>query len=172
MKKVALKILIKYFFLEFFTPVIYISRKRNGKRQKKQSSCSKMLFYYLIANKTRDVFRNSRPLASLRLKNTWGGALISIDLLKVTLLCILFYISIMGLYLGVLICGTTFVLAFWWAYIREVGLIFRGGGAYIRCFTILRKEQFLVFGKMQDASLGLSHKIILDEDLSWVLLAC
>ena len=151
--------------LEFFTPVICISRKRNEIRQK-QCSCCKMLFYYLTANTTRDVFHNSGPVASLRLKNTWGGALISVDLLKVTLLCILFYISIMGLYLGVLIYGTTFVLAFWWAYIREVGLIFGGGGAYIRCFTILRKEQFLVFWKLQDASLGLSHNIILDEDLS------
>ena len=52
--------------LEFITPVICISRKRNGIRQKKWFSCSKMWFYYLTANKIRDVFRNFEPLASLR----------------------------------------------------------------------------------------------------------
>ena len=36
----------------------------------------------MTANKTRDVFHNSEPLASLRLKNTWEGPLISVDLLK------------------------------------------------------------------------------------------
>ena len=35
-----------------------------------------MPFYCLRANKTRDLFHNSRPLASLRLKNTLGGALV------------------------------------------------------------------------------------------------
>ena len=52
----------------------------------KQCSCSKMPFYYLTAIKTRGVFHNSGPLALLRLKNTWEGALISVDLLKITLL--------------------------------------------------------------------------------------
>ena len=33
-------------------------------------------YYYLTANKTRDVFHNSGPLASLKLENTLGGALI------------------------------------------------------------------------------------------------
>ena len=43
----------------------------------------------------------SGPLASFRLKNTCGGALISLDLLKVTLLNISFiYIFKMSLYLG------------------------------------------------------------------------
>ena len=49
-----------------------------------------MSFYYLIANKTLDVFHNSEPLALLRLKNTWEGVLISVDLLKTTLLQIFF----------------------------------------------------------------------------------
>ena len=76
--------------LEFFTPVTCISRKRNGIRQKKQCPCSKRLFYYLTLNKTRDVFHNLGPLISLRLKNTGRAALISVDLLKITLLHILF----------------------------------------------------------------------------------
>ena len=45
-----------------------------------------MPFYYLTANKKRDVCHNSGPLASLRLKNTSGGELTSVDLLKITLL--------------------------------------------------------------------------------------
>ena len=49
--------------LEFFTSVICFSRKRNEIRQKKQCSCSKRPFYYMAANKTRDVFNNLRPLA-------------------------------------------------------------------------------------------------------------
>ena len=49
-----------------------------------------MPFYYLTANKTRDVFHNSEPLSLLRLKNSWREALISVDLLKITLLHILF----------------------------------------------------------------------------------
>ena len=149
----------------FHTCYLYL-KKEEWKKGKKTKLLQQNAILLLDSKQNTWFFRNSRPLASLRLKNTWGGALISVDLLKVTLLCILFYISIMGLYLGVLIYGTTFVLAFWWAYIRVVGLIFGGGGAYIRCFTILRKEQFLVFWKLQDASLGLSHNIILDEDLS------
>ena len=76
-------------------------KKRNGIRQNKQCSCSKRPFYYLTANKTRDVFQNSGPLASLRLKSTWGAVLISVDLLKITLLHISFYIFIIGLCMGV-----------------------------------------------------------------------
>ena len=49
-----------------------------------------MPFYYLTANKTHDVFHNSEPLSLLRLKNSWREALISVDLLKITLLHILF----------------------------------------------------------------------------------
>ena len=49
-----------------------------------------MPFYYLTANKTLDVFHNSEPLSLLRLKNSWREALISVDLLKITLLHILF----------------------------------------------------------------------------------
>ena len=49
-----------------------------------------MPFYYLTANKTREVFHNSEPLSLLRLKNSWREALTSVDLLKITLLHILF----------------------------------------------------------------------------------
>ena len=65
-----------------------------------------MPFYYLTENKTSDVFHNSGPSASLKLKNTWEEALISEYLLKVTLLHIFFCVSILiglytrGLYLG------------------------------------------------------------------------
>ena len=45
-----------------------------------------MPFYYLTVNKTRDVFHKLGPLASLGLKNTFGGALISVDVLKTELL--------------------------------------------------------------------------------------
>ena len=76
--------------LEFFTPAICISRKRNGnKTKKKQCSCGKIPFYYLTTNKIRSEIYNSEPLAplaALRLKFTWRGALISLDLLKMTLL--------------------------------------------------------------------------------------
>ena len=75
-----------------------------------------MLFYYLTGDKTRDVFLNSRPIASLRLENTWGG-LILVDLLKIMLHHI-FQDFCNRLTLGGLIYGTTFVLVFWWAYIR------------------------------------------------------
>ena len=68
----------------FHTSLICISRKRN--KAKKQCSCSKMPFYYLTVNKTRDVFHKLGPLASLGLKNTFGGALISVDVLKTELL--------------------------------------------------------------------------------------
>ena len=64
-----------FLIVKFFTPVICISRK-GWNKIKKQCSCSKMPFYCLRANKTRDLFHNSRPLASLRLKNTLGGALV------------------------------------------------------------------------------------------------
>ena len=50
-----------------------------------------MPFYHLTASKTRDVFHNSGPLALLRLKNTWVEALISVDLLKTTLLHIFIF---------------------------------------------------------------------------------
>ena len=69
-------------WLNFFTPVICIWRKRNGIRQKRTYSCSKLPFYYLTANKRRDVFHNSGPLAPLRFNYTWGGTLISVDLLN------------------------------------------------------------------------------------------
>ena len=59
-----------------------------------------MPFYYFTASKTRDVFHNSGPIASLKLKNTWGGALISVDLLKITLFHIFFYIYILIMGLG------------------------------------------------------------------------
>ena len=59
-----------------------------------------MPFYYLTANKTSDVFHNSGPLAPLRLKNTWGGALVSVDLLKITMLHIFFlYFIFEGAYI-------------------------------------------------------------------------
>ena len=51
---------ICYFFL----------KKEQWNKTKKICSCSKISFYYLTANKTRDVFHNSGPLTSLRLKNT------------------------------------------------------------------------------------------------------
>ena len=84
-----------------------------------------MLFYYLTANTTRDVFHNSGPVASLRLKNTWGGALISVDLYKITLFYILFLSFYNGHIFGGLINGATFVLIIWWAYIRGFDLIFQ-----------------------------------------------
>ena len=74
--------------LEFFTPVICICISRNRNEinyDKKQCSCSKMPLYYLTANKTRDAFHNSEPLALLRFKNASGGALISVELLRLTL---------------------------------------------------------------------------------------
>ena len=83
-------------------------KKEEWNKTRKQYSCSKMSFYCLTANKTRDVYHNSGPLASLRLKNTWGGALISVDILKITLLHIFFLYFYEGL-----IYGTTFVLVFW-----------------------------------------------------------
>ena len=49
-----------------------------------------MPLYYLTANKTRDAFHNSEPLALLRFKNTSGGALISVELLRLTLLHLFF----------------------------------------------------------------------------------
>ena len=49
--------------LEFFTPVLCTQERGTE-------------YYYLTANKTRDVFHNSGPLASLKLENTLGGALI------------------------------------------------------------------------------------------------
>ena len=87
-----------FLFVKFFTPVICISRKRNGIRQKRKCSCGKMTFYYLGGNKTRDLFQNLKPLASLSLKYTWGGALSSVDLLKITFLRIFFLYFIMGLF--------------------------------------------------------------------------
>ena len=82
----------------------------------------------MTANKIHDAFHRSGPLASLRLKNTWGGALTSEDLLKIRFSVYSFSTCKMGLYfwgliLGGPIYGTTFVLVFWWAYIR---------GAYIQ----------------------------------------
>ena len=82
-----------------------------------------MPFYYLTANKTRDLCHNSGPLASLRLKYTWGGALISVDLLKITLLA---QWACIGLIFGGAciqrdpIYRTTIVILFWWAYMRRV----------------------------------------------------
>ena len=58
-------------------------------KQKKQCSCGKIPFYYLTTDKIRSEIYNSEPLASLaalRLKFTRRGALISVDLLKMTLL--------------------------------------------------------------------------------------
>ena len=76
--------------------------------------------------KIRDVYHNSGPLASLKLKNTWGGALISVDLLQITLLHILFlyfYIGLIfgeALYLGGLYKESLFCQFF-------DGLIYEGG---------------------------------------------
>ena len=110
-----------FLFLKFFTPAICISRKRNGIRQSKQCSCSKMPFDYLRANKTRGLFHKSRPLALLRLKNTWGEALSSVDLLKITLLHIFFLYFHNGpifFFLGGAgrgeIYGIIDVLIYWW----------------------------------------------------------
>ena len=47
-----------------------------------------MPLYYLTANKTH--FHNSESLASLRLNGTWGGELISVDILKIAFLHVLF----------------------------------------------------------------------------------
>ena len=76
-----------------------------------------MPFYYLTAEKSCDVFHNTGPLALLRLKNTLERVLISVDLLKVTLLHIFFVYSYTGLIFGGLTYGITFVLIFWWTYI-------------------------------------------------------
>ena len=73
----------------FRTCYLYL-KKEEWNKTKKQRSCSKMPFYYLRANKTHDLFHNSIPLVSLRLKNTWGGALNLVDLLKIALLYIFF----------------------------------------------------------------------------------
>ena len=59
-----------------------------------------MSFYYLTTNKTCDVFHNSGSLAALRLKNTSGGALISVGILKITFLYIFFLHFYNGLILG------------------------------------------------------------------------
>ena len=66
-----------------------------------------MSFYYFTENKTRDVFHNYNlgPLASLRLKNTWKGALISVYLLKVTLLHIYFLYFYNGVIFIILMGG-------------------------------------------------------------------
>ena len=94
-----------------------------------------MPFYYLTANKTRDLCHNSGPLASLRLKYTWGGALISVDLLKITLP---HNGLVLGLYLGELVFRVTlYTEPLLWYYFD--GLIygeFIFGGAYIRSFTL------------------------------------
>ena len=117
----------------FVSGVIHICylylKKEEWNKTKKQCSCSKMWFYYLAAYKTLDVFHNLGPLNWLRLKNIWGGVLISVDLLKITLLLIFFLYFYNRLIFGKggLIHGTTFVLVFWWTYIR---------GAYTRSFTV------------------------------------
>ena len=124
----------------FHTCYLYLKKEESNKTKKRQCSCSKMPFYYLAENKTRDAFHNSGPLAALRVKHTWEGALIlgELDLLKITRLHIIFFLLFYNglkfgrgggfLYSEGIIYGTTFMLVFWWAYIRwdlySRGLIF------------------------------------------------
>ena len=74
--------------LEFFTSVLCTQERGTE-------------YYYLTANKTRDVFHNSGSLASLKLENTWGGALISVYLFKITLLFIFLLYFYNGFIFGV-----------------------------------------------------------------------
>ena len=90
-----------------------------------------MPFYYLTANKTRNVFHNSGPLSLLRLKNSWRGALISVDLLKITLLHILFVyfynrLIFRGAYIRNYFCVSGFIYGK--SYIREGGERWKGRG--------------------------------------------
>ena len=102
-----------------------------------------MPFYYLTANKTRDVFHNSGPLSLLRLKNSWRGALISVDLLKITLLHILFVYFYNGLifrgaYIWNHFCISGFIYGK--SYIREVGERWKGrggGGEEVLIYRVL-----------------------------------
>ena len=107
----------------FHTYYLYL-KKEECNKTKKKCSCSKIPFYYLTASKTPNVFHNSGQLASLRLKNTWGGVLISVDTLKITLLHIFFLHFDNGLKYR-----PTFVLVFWWLFIW---------GAYMLTFGVLR----------------------------------
>ena len=90
----------------FYTCYLYL-KKGEWNKTKKQCSCSKIPFYHFTVNKTRDVFPNSGPLDLFRLKNTWGGTLNSVDLIKIILLQIFFLCFFLG---GGLIYGTTVVL--------------------------------------------------------------
>ena len=63
---------IRYHFFAsqvFYTCYLCL-KKEDWNKTKKQCSCSKMPFYYLAANKTRDFFHNSGPLISIRLGST------------------------------------------------------------------------------------------------------
>ena len=134
----------------FHTCYLYLKKEESNKTKKRQCSCSKMPFYYLAANKTRDAFHNSGPLAALRVKHTWEGALIlgELDLLKITRLHIIFFLLFYnGLKFG---RGGGGVLIFRGDYIRNhlyisilvglytVGLIFEG--SYIWSFTVFNKN--------------------------------
>ena len=74
--------------LEFFTSVLCTQERGTE-------------YYYVTANKTRDVFYDSGPLNSIKLENTWGGALISVDVFKITFLYILFLYFYNGFIFGV-----------------------------------------------------------------------
>ena len=74
--------------LEFFTSVLCTQERGTE-------------YYYVTANKTRDVFYDSGPLNSIKLENTWGGALISVDVFKITFLHILFLYFYNGFIFGV-----------------------------------------------------------------------
>ena len=93
----------------FHTCYLHLKKKESNKT-KKQCYCSKIPICYLTANKKYDVIHNSGSLASLRLKNIWGGALISVDLWKIKVLPISylhFYNRLIigvGLYTKPLLC--------------------------------------------------------------------
>ena len=108
----------------FHTCYLYL-KKEEWKKGKKTKLLQQNAILLLDSKQNTWFFRNSRPLASLRLKNTWGGALISVDLYKITLFYILFLSFYNGHIFGGLINGATFVLIIWWAYIRGFDLIFQ-----------------------------------------------
>ena len=90
------------------------------------------------------LFLNSGPVALLRLKDTWKGALISVDSLKTTLLQIFF----LYFYNGIIFGGTYIRVDDIWNHFCVSILLGYMRGAYFPGFTVLKQNHCRFFFKV------------------------
>ena len=117
---------------EFFTPVICISRKRNGIRQKTMLLQQNVILL-LDGKQNRWCLSKFRSISFIKTSKLWMRSINFSRFIKKTLLQIFFSYFYNGLIFGGLIFWGAYIwnhfcVIFWWAYITEAvyiqGLIF------------------------------------------------